>query len=52
VLRVKYQEKVPWADCIVAATAAQDKAKFAVTEDSHFVDIKEIKTRRTSGLHL
>ena len=51
-LRAKYQEKVPWGDCIVAATAAQNRAKFVVTEDPHFVDIKEIETRRTSELHL
>jgi predicted nucleic acid-binding protein len=52
VLRAKYQEKVPWGDCIVAATAAQNRAKFVVTEDPHFVGIKEIETRRTSELHL
>jgi len=51
-LRAKYQEKVPWGDCIVAATAAQNRAKFVVTEDPHFADIKEIETRRTSELHL
>lgn len=52
VLRAKYQEKVPWGDCIVAATAAQNRAKFVVTEDPHLVGIKEIETRRTSELHL
>jgi len=49
-LRAKYQEKVPWGDCIVAATAAQNRAKFVVTEDPHLVNIKEIETRRTSEL--
>jgi len=51
-LRAKYQEKVPWGDCIVAATAAQNRAKLVITEDPHFVHIKEIETRRTSELHL
>jgi predicted nucleic acid-binding protein len=51
-LRAKYQEKVPWGDCIVAATALLNKAKFVVTEDPHFVDISEIEVRRTSRLRL
>lgn len=51
-LRAKYQEKVPWGDCIVAATAVQNKAKFVVTEDPHLMDIKEIEARRTSELRL
>jgi predicted nucleic acid-binding protein len=51
-LRAKYQEKVPWGDCIVAATALENKAKFVVTEDPHLTDIKEIEARTTSELHL
>jgi len=51
-LRARYQEKVPWGDCIVAATAVQNKAKFVVTEDPHLMDIKEIEARRTSQLRL
>ena len=51
-LRAKYKEKVPWGDCIVAATAVQNKAKFVVTEDPHLMDIKEIETRGTSELRL
>lgn len=51
-LRAKYHEKVPWGDCIVAATAVQNKAKFVVTEDPHLVEIKEIEARRTSELRL
>ena len=50
--RAKYQEKVPWGDCIVAATAVQNKAKLVVTEDTHLMDIKEIEARRTSELRL
>ena len=51
-LRAKYQEKIPWGDCIVAGTAIQNKAKFVVTEDTHLMNIKEIDARRTSELHL
>jgi len=51
-LRAKYQEKVPWGDCIVAATAVQNKAKFVVTEDPHLMEIKEIETRGPSELRL
>jgi len=51
-LRAKNQEKVPWGDCIVAATALLNKAKFVVTEDPHFTEISEIEARRTSQLRL
>lgn len=49
-LRAKHLEKIPWGDCIVAATAVQNKAKFVVTEDPHLMDIKEIEARRTLEL--
>jgi predicted nucleic acid-binding protein len=51
-LRAKYQEKIPWGDCIVAGTAVQNKAKFVVTEDMHLMGIREIDARRTSELRL
>jgi predicted nucleic acid-binding protein len=51
-LRSKYQEKTPWGDCIVAATAIHSKAKFVLTEDPHFADLKEIEARRTSEARL
>ena len=51
-LRAKYREKVPWGDCIVAATGIRGGAKFVVTEDPHFMDIKETEARRTSDLRL
>jgi predicted nucleic acid-binding protein len=51
-LRVRYQEKITWGDCIVAGTAIQNKAKFVVTEDPHLMNIKEIDARRTSELRL
>lgn len=49
-LRVKYKEKVPWGDCIIAATALRSRAKFVVTEDPHFTELKEIQARRLSQL--
>jgi predicted nucleic acid-binding protein len=51
-LRAKYQEKVPWGDCIVAGTAVQNKAKFVVTEKMHLMGIREIDARRTTELRL
>ena len=51
-LRAKYQEKIPWGDCIVAGTAVQNKAKLVVTEDMHLMGIREIDARRTTELHL
>jgi predicted nucleic acid-binding protein len=51
-LRARYHEKVPWGDCVVAATAILGKAKFVITEDPHLMGVKEIETRRTSELHV
>lgn len=47
ILRAKYQEKIPWGDCLIAATAINRKAESIVTEDPHFSKIKEIHARRT-----
>jgi predicted nucleic acid-binding protein len=51
-LRCKYQEKVPWGDCIVAATALDRKGKFVLTEDPHFVNLNEVEARRTTEARL
>ena len=51
-LRSKYQEKVPWGDYIVAATALHSKAKLVLTEDPHFASLNEIEARRTSEARL
>jgi len=50
-LRAKYKEKLPWGDCIVAATAVRSKAEVVVTEDPHFAELREIEARRVSELH-
>jgi predicted nucleic acid-binding protein len=51
-LRAKHWEKVPWGDCVVAATVAQNKAKFVVTEESHFASVGEVEARGISKLRL
>ncbi len=51
-LRSKYQERAPWGDCIVAATALHGKVKFVLTEDPHFATLNEIEPRRTTKMHL
>ncbi len=46
VLRAKYHEKIPWGDCFIAGTHIVEKADLVLSEDPHFRDIKEIKTKR------
>ncbi|MEM2970806.1 MAG: PIN domain-containing protein [Candidatus Bathyarchaeia archaeon] len=43
--RHKYKGKIPWGDCIIAATALLEKAEILLTEDPHFKQIKEIKAQ-------
>ncbi len=52
VFRAKYMEKVPWGDCIIAATAMVNGADFIVTEDPHFGAIGEVKAKRLGELRL
>ncbi len=42
VLRVKYQEKIPWGDCLIAGTHVVEKADVVLSEDPHFRQIREI----------
>jgi predicted nucleic acid-binding protein len=46
VIRAKYHEKIPWGDCFIAGTHISKKADLVLSEDPHFRDIKEIKTRK------
>lgn len=46
IFRRKYEEKVPWGDCIIAATGLLNKAEFIITEDPHFEQIKEVRARK------
>jgi len=43
IFRRKYEEKIPWGDCIIAATGVLNKSEIMVTEDPHFKQLKEIK---------
>lgn len=52
IIRRKYEEKIPWGDCIITATGLVNKAEFVITEDSHFHQIKEIRTRKLEELRV
>ncbi len=51
-LRHKYQEKIPWGDCIIAATSIVHNADFVLSEDPHFRALGEIKARRLDAITL
>ena len=51
-LRHRYQEKVPWGDCIVAASGINNSGSIIISEDTHFDEIKEIKTRKLLEMHV
>ncbi|MGH9922773.1 MAG: type II toxin-antitoxin system VapC family toxin [Nitrososphaerales archaeon] len=51
-LRHKYHEKIPWGDCIVAASGITNKANFIISEDTHFNEIMEIKARKLASVHV
>jgi len=51
-LRAKYHEKIPWGDCFIAGTHISRKADLVLSEDPHFRDIKEIKTRKLGEFKL
>lgn len=52
ILLAKYQEKVPWGDCLIAAEAVGGRAAYIVTEDPHFATIKEIRAKGTSQVQI
>ncbi|MBI2185179.1 MAG: PIN domain-containing protein [Thaumarchaeota archaeon] len=52
VLRHKYREKVPWGDCIIAATAIMARVNLILSEDPHFTMIRELKTKKLNDLSL
>ncbi len=52
VLRVKYQEKIPWGDCFIAATHMMEKADVVLSEDPHFKQIREVKARKLEDFEL
>jgi predicted nucleic acid-binding protein len=44
ILRHKYREKIPWGDCIIAATAIKKDVDLVLSEDPHFHGLSEIKS--------
>lgn len=50
IFRRRYEEKIPWGDCIIAATGVLNKAQIVVTEDPHFKQLKEIKAQTLNEL--
>lgn len=52
IFRRRYEEKIPWGDCIIAATGLVNKAEFIVTEDPHFEQIKEVKARKLAEVRI
>jgi predicted nucleic acid-binding protein len=49
-LRAKYQEKIPWGDCLIAGTHIVEDADVIVSEDPHFKDVKEVKAKTLDEL--
>lgn len=50
-IRHKYQEKISWGDCLIAATCFESKSQYVITEDHEFKTIKEIKSFRIAELN-
>ena len=48
VLRIKYQEKIPWGDCLIAGTHIVERADTILSEDPHFKQIRGVKARKLS----
>lgn len=51
-LRHKYEEKIPWGDCLVAATAIETKSDYVITEDPEFKSLKEIKCKNIQSVNI
>jgi len=52
VFRIKYKEKIPWGDCIIAATGFLNRAETVITEDPHFKQFKEIKAKTLNEMKI
>jgi predicted nucleic acid-binding protein len=52
VLRRRYEERLPWGDCIIAATGILHNAETVITEDPHFREVAEIRERTLAELKL
>jgi len=52
IFRRKYEEKIPWGDCIIAATGLLNKAEIVITEDFHFKQFKEPKAKTLTQVRI
>ena len=52
ILRVKYQEKIPWGDCIIAGTHMVEKGDMVLSEDPHFKQIREVRANKLEEFRL
>jgi len=52
IFRRKYEEKIPWGDCIIAATGVLNKAEIVVTEDPHFKQFEELKAKTLTQVRI
>lgn len=52
IFRRKYEEKIPWGDCIIAATGVLNKAEIVITEDPHFKQFKELKAKTLAQIKI
>lgn len=52
VLRHKYEEKLLWGACLIAATGIESKSHYIITEDPEFKSFKEIKSKTIENLSL
>ena len=46
VLRVRYQERIPWGDCLIAGTHMAEKANVVLGEDPHFKQMTEVRASK------
>jgi len=52
IFRRKYEEKIPWGDCIIVATGVLNKAEIVVTEDPHFKRFEELKAKTLTQIRI
>lgn len=50
VLRHMYEEKIPWINCLIAATGIESGTQYVITEDPEFKSFREIKCRTIQNL--
>ena len=50
ILRHKYEEKLPWGDCIVAATAIEARSDYVISEDPEFKSFEEVRCKNILGV--